>query len=192
MATSNEIKQPETDELSITPPSFIPKDEITISAEILSINNEKNTYTIKLPPTPGLNQPAKIIEIDQSYVSNCIKSPTSPIIGPSSPSNIPTSFFKDYNISKSIVISRWSNLIKNTNNIDFNDDNIDPSSTMEIESSQECDAWFLKECPQTQRLSFILNVYKIWIEKQSKNHMHNINLNNNSNNNDEFISITEL
>eukprot|EP01084_Bolivina_argentea_P072823 132203_1 len=170
----------------------IPKDEITLSAEILEINNEKNTYIIKLPPTSGSNKPAEIIEIDQSYVSNCIKSTTSPIMASASPSNIPTSFFKDYNISKSIVISRWSNLITNAHNTDFNDDNSDTSSAMELESSQECDAWFLKECPQTQRLSFILNVYKIWIEKQSKNHMHNINLNNNSNNNDEFISITEL
>ncbi len=47
---------------------------------------------------------------------------------------------------------------------DFNDDNIDASNTMEIESSQECDASFLKECPQTQRLSFILNVLYLQLQ----------------------------
>ena len=37
------------------------------------------------------------------------------------------------------------------------------SSIFEIDSSQNCDAWFLNDCPQTQRILFILQFYQKWI-----------------------------
>eukprot|EP01084_Bolivina_argentea_P237544 399205_1 len=41
------------------------------------------------------------------------------------------------------------------------------SKTMEIESSQNCEAWWVKECPQTQRILFLLQNYQEWIDSKS-------------------------
>ena len=61
-------------------------------------------------------------------------------------------------ISPESVEKSWNKL---------NEANID-QQTMQIESSQRCDAWFLNECPQTKRMLFILQYYNKWIQNQSK------------------------
>ena len=143
-------------------PGLKKQDTVFLTAEILDVDDEKNTCTINVN---GIS-----IEIDKETLSKSqlvalqqAQKKQKPDVKPKS-----NTFFSDMNIGRQIVISRWTELVKRTNNID-DDDTIQPSELMEIESSQECDAWFLRECPQTQRLCFILQFYKIWIEHQSLN-----------------------